>query len=213
MEAIKIKKKLFISLFVVVFSLSIVVGLAFAKGSVKIVVNGQQVTSDVAPQIVNNRVMVPLSVVAKALDANVGWNQKNQTVTINDKAIPSQEDIWKQDLDFIGSGWASLRNIIGTFMIGFDERDDTLIKSVTVEGYDKLPIGGMYPAIIDYKIVDAQELTHSLKVRVKVILYEDILKGEMWDFVITNRKIETMKKVDFFNVDEYTVFPGLSYSK
>ncbi|MEF3354134.1 copper amine oxidase N-terminal domain-containing protein [Paenibacillus sp. GYB006] len=161
MEAIKIKKKLFISLFVVVFSLSIVVGLAFAKGSVKIVVNGQQVTSDVAPQIVNNRVMVPLSVVAKALDANVGWNQKNQTVTINDKAIPSQEDIWKQDLDFIGSGWASLRNIIGTFMIGFDE----------------------------------------------------ILKGEMRDFVITNRKIETMKKVDFFNVDEYTVFPGLSYSK
>ncbi|WP_268893000.1 copper amine oxidase N-terminal domain-containing protein [Paenibacillus sp. An7] len=81
MEAIKIKKKLFISLFVVVLSFSIVVSLAFAKGNIKIVVNGQQVTSDVAPQIVNNRVMVPISLVSKALDANVGWNQNNQTVT------------------------------------------------------------------------------------------------------------------------------------
>lgn len=207
------KKKLFISLLAVVFSFSIVVGLAFSKGNIKIVVNSQQVTSDVAPQMVNNRVMVPISVVSKALGINVDWNQKNQTVTIKDKAISSQKDIWKQDLEFIGSGWASLRNIIGTFMIGFDERDDALIKSVTIEGYDKLPIGGMYPAIIDYEIVDAHESTHSLKVRVKVILYEESLKGEMWDFVITNRKIESMKTVDFFNLDEYTVFPGLSYSK
>lgn len=206
------KKKLFISLFVVVCSLSIVVGLAFAKGNIKIVVNGQQVTSDVAPQMINNRVMVPVSVVSKALGANVGWDQKNQTVTIKDKAIPSQEDVWKQDLELSGRSWASVKNLIGIYMIGFDERDDELIKSVTVEGFDMIPIGGIYPAIIDYKIVDAQHVKSTLKVRVKVILNEESLKGEVWDFEITQRKIVSMQKVDAFNIDEYTVFPGLSYS-
>ncbi|MBD7969436.1 copper amine oxidase N-terminal domain-containing protein [Paenibacillus gallinarum] len=205
------KKKLYITLVVVLCSFCSIIGLAFAKGSIKIVVNDQIITSDVAPQMVNNRVMVPISVISKALGANVNWDQKNQTITINNNNRSNQNDIWNQELELSSSSWAGVKNLIGTYMIGFDERDDKLIRSVTVEGFDMIPIGGMYPAIIDYTIVDAQHIKNSLKVRVKVILSEDELKGQMWDFVITKGKIESMRMVQHFDVDQYTVFPGLTY--
>lgn len=156
--------------------------------------------------------MVPISVISKALGANVNWDQKNQTITIHNNNRSNQNDIWKQELELSSSNWAGVRNLIGTYMIGFDERDDMLIKSVTVEGFDMIPIGGMYPAIIDYTIVDAQDQKNFLKVRVKVILFEDELKGQMWDFVIAKGKIESMRMVQHFDVDQYTVFPGLTYT-
>lgn len=206
------KRKLYITLVVALCSFTSIIGLAFAKGNIKIVVNDQIITSDAAPQMVNNRVMVPISVISKALGANVKWDQKNQTIIIHNNNRSNQNDIWKQELELSSSSWAGVKNLIGTYMIGFDERDDVLIKSVTVEGFDMIPIGGMYPAIIDYTIVDAQDLKNSLKVRVKVILFEDELKGQMWDFVIAKGKIESMRMVQHFDVDQYTVFPGLTYT-
>lgn len=37
---------------------------------------------DVAPQIVNDRTLVPIRAVAESLDANVNWNDENRTVEI-----------------------------------------------------------------------------------------------------------------------------------
>lgn len=65
------KKKLLISLTAVAFALTAAVGMAFAKGTIRIVVNGEQIKTDVAPQISKNRVMVPISFVSKALGADV----------------------------------------------------------------------------------------------------------------------------------------------
>lgn len=164
--------------------------------------------------MINDRVVVPISVVSKALGANVSWDQKNQTVTIKNN-VSTQKDIWKQELelDSIGwpSGWPQVKNLIALYIAGFDNRDDELIRSITVEGFDMIPIGGMYPAIIDYDIVDAKVTKNSYKVRVKVITYEEKMTGEMWDFEIAQGKIKSMQIVDFFDVDEYTVFPGLTF--
>lgn len=208
------KKKLIISFFAVIISLSALVGVAFAKGTIKIVVNGQQVTSDVAPQMINNRVMVPLSVVSNALGAHVSWDQKNQTVTIKNN-VSTQKDIWNQELDWGNNGWPSgwpqVKNLIALYIAGFDNRDDELIRSISVEEFDMIPIGGMYPSIIDYDIVDAQETKNSYKVRVQVITYEEEMKGEMWDFEIGQGKIKSMKIVNHFDINEYTVFPGLTF--
>ena len=41
-------------------------------------------TIDVAPQIVNNRTLVPLRAVAESFDAQVQWDGATQTVTITD---------------------------------------------------------------------------------------------------------------------------------
>lgn len=57
-----------------------------------------------------------------------------------------------------------------------------------------IPIGGMYPSIIDYEIVDAQQTKETLKVRVRVIIQEEKLFGEEWDIEIAQGKIKSMKK-------------------
>ncbi|WP_440114468.1 copper amine oxidase N-terminal domain-containing protein [Paenibacillus sp. QZ-Y1] len=205
------KKKILISFFAFVISLSAVVGLAFAKGTIKIVVNNQTVAPDVAPRMIDNRVMVPISFVSKALGAKVSWDQKNQTVSIKDNNQPQQEDIWKEDLDLSGSSWSGVKNLIAVYIAGYDNRDDELIKSVTVDGFDMIPIGGIYPAIIDYNIIDAQSTKSGLKVRVKVISNEEKLKEEIWDFDITKGKIQKWGRVNSADINSYTVFPGLSF--
>ncbi|MNP21970.1 hypothetical protein D3C76_1146120 [compost metagenome] len=161
--------------------------------------------------MIDNRVMVPISYISKALGAKVSWDQTNQTVTIQDRNGSSQEDIWKEELNVHSRSWAGFKNLIALYIIGYDERDDGLIKSVTVEGFDMIPIGGIYPAILDYDIVDAQNTKNGIKVRVKVITYEEKLRGEIWDFEIAEAKIKTWERVKYFDVDNYTVLPGLSY--
>ncbi|MEC0207203.1 copper amine oxidase N-terminal domain-containing protein [Paenibacillus lautus] len=100
------KRKLVISLFTIVIALTAAVGMAFANGAIKLVVNGEQIKSDVAPQMSNNRVMVPISFISKALGANVTWDQKNQTVSIKSNKSDLQEDVWNQNLDISSSSWS-----------------------------------------------------------------------------------------------------------
>lgn len=50
---------------------------------VKIVVNGQEIDSDVAPQIIKDRTMVPVRWVAEALGADVRWEPQSKTVYID----------------------------------------------------------------------------------------------------------------------------------
>lgn len=204
------KKKLFLSLTAVLIAITAAVSMAFAKGTIKIVVNGEQIKSDVTPQMSNNRVMVPISFVSKALGADVSWDQKDQTVSIKSK-VDSQEDVWNQNLNIDGRTWAGIQNLITTFVAGFDNRDAELIQSITVEGFDMIPIGGIYPAIIDYDIVDAQiSKDNTVKVRIKVIYQEEKLFGENWDIEIARGKIQTMRPQGRFDVNDYTVFSGLT---
>lgn len=204
------KKRLFLSLLAVVIVLTTAVGMAFARGTIKIVVNGEPIKTDAVPQISNDRVMVPISFISKALGSHVSWDQKNQTVSITSKS-DVQEDVWNQNLNLTGSSWSQIKNLIALYIAGFDTRDDQLIRSIAIEGFDMIPIGGMYPSIIDYDIVDAQSSKGSIKVRVKVIFYEEKLFGEDWDIEIAQGKIKSMKRAKLFNVDNYTVFPGLSF--
>ena len=51
-------------------------------GSTSYTVNGETMTMDVAPEIVNDRSFLPARFVAEAFGAQVGWNAGSQTVTI-----------------------------------------------------------------------------------------------------------------------------------
>ena len=46
-------------------------------------VDGQTITSDVAPIIVDNRTMVPIRVITELLGGTAHWNADTQTVTLN----------------------------------------------------------------------------------------------------------------------------------
>lgn len=54
--------------------------------SKKILVNGQVYTSDVKPEVINNRTMLPVANIARALGLKDGrdiiWNGQTMTVTI-----------------------------------------------------------------------------------------------------------------------------------
>ena len=48
---------------------------------ISVYINGNPVTFDVPPQIINDRTMVPLRAIFEALGASVDWNQETRTVT------------------------------------------------------------------------------------------------------------------------------------
>lgn len=51
---------------------------------IQILVNGKRLTPDVAPRIVNDRVMAPVRFVAEALNSRVEWDQSLNTIIITD---------------------------------------------------------------------------------------------------------------------------------
>ena len=50
----------------------------YAQDTIKVIVNGKEVTGDVSPQIVNGRTLVSLRIVAEALGAKVDWDAQNK---------------------------------------------------------------------------------------------------------------------------------------
>ncbi|MGB9866499.1 MAG: sigma factor regulator N-terminal domain-containing protein [Bacillota bacterium] len=55
---------------------------AMAEESIRLVVDGREILPDVAPRLIDGRVMVPLRWVAEALGARVEWDETTRTVTI-----------------------------------------------------------------------------------------------------------------------------------
>lgn len=53
---------------------------AFAEGDVKIMLNGEEFVTDVAPFIENNRTMVPARAIFEAMGARVNWDEEKKTV-------------------------------------------------------------------------------------------------------------------------------------
>lgn len=59
----------------------------YANDDIKVTLDGKQLTFDVAPQIINNRTMVPLRAIFEALGATVEWDNDTQTVTAKKSEI------------------------------------------------------------------------------------------------------------------------------
>ncbi|MDD4802841.1 MAG: copper amine oxidase N-terminal domain-containing protein [Syntrophomonas sp.] len=62
---------------------------AWASQPIKIVVNGQELKTDVEPQVIGNRTMAPVRWIAEALGAEVEWDAQTNTVYISSKTLPS----------------------------------------------------------------------------------------------------------------------------
>ncbi len=68
----------------------------FADAPVKLVVNGQMIETDVAPQITGDRVIVPVRWVAEALGAKVEWQGQSRSVLIDMPGLASLQNQVKQ---------------------------------------------------------------------------------------------------------------------
>ncbi len=77
--------KKFLGVFMVTLMLVLSFGnTAFAQGDITVSVNGNVLTFDVQPQIINDRTMVPMRGIFEALGATVEWNDATKTVTATD---------------------------------------------------------------------------------------------------------------------------------
>jgi len=65
--------------------------LTFADPVIKLVLNGQELKTDVAPMPADNRVMVPMRVISEALGANIDWDAKTNSVIIDSSALEAQK--------------------------------------------------------------------------------------------------------------------------
>jgi hypothetical protein len=70
---------LIVTLFIFLFGIP---AIGLADENVSIVLNGNILKSDISPQVVNGRTLVPVRVISEALGMNVGWNNNGGRVTI-----------------------------------------------------------------------------------------------------------------------------------
>lgn len=78
-------------------------GIAWASNPIKLIVNGQEIKTDIAPQLINGRVLVPVRFVAEALGAKVEWDQKNQAVLITSLTLAKLDD---------SKDWLTIREVV-----------------------------------------------------------------------------------------------------
>lgn len=61
---------------------------ANSAGQIRILVNGNLIHPDVPPQMLNDRIMVPVRFIAEALGTDVKWDEQSQTITITGTVQP-----------------------------------------------------------------------------------------------------------------------------
>lgn len=84
------KKKIFICLLSLAMAFNTCSLVGCADGGISVTLNGEALTFDVQPQLIDNRTMVPLRKIFEAMGAVVDWDDGTQTVTAtkgNEKVI------------------------------------------------------------------------------------------------------------------------------
>ena len=75
------KKKLSVGLLSLIVAFNTYLFIGHADGGIRVTLNGETLTFDVPPQLIDNRTMVPLRKIFEAMGAVVDWNNDSQTVT------------------------------------------------------------------------------------------------------------------------------------
>lgn len=100
---------------------------------IKLIVNGAEVFSDVPPQIINSRTMIPARPLAEALGAKVEWDSENNSVVVTGGI---QIGVAPTDLEPIGQNIVNEQNIVNDKK--GDENMDTVI--ITFKGLNAIKI-------------------------------------------------------------------------
>jgi hypothetical protein len=85
-----VKMKKFVVGLVIGFLLATAIGVT-ASSNIRLVINGNEVVTDVPPQLIDGRVMVPARFVAESLGATVEWDGERNTVVITGQQTESTQ--------------------------------------------------------------------------------------------------------------------------
>jgi hypothetical protein len=94
------KKKIILSLLVTLLLLLACVS-SSASNNIALRVNGNTLYSPTPPQIINDRVMVPIRFVAEALNCNVAWDDNTNSVLIDNKKPASELPAIEGSAEFV----------------------------------------------------------------------------------------------------------------
>jgi len=125
-------------------SVLVVMGAAGAAwGPPRILVNGEEIFSDPPPQIVNDRVLVPLKVVADALGVGVDWDGANRTVLVWNAGTPWETMLNEPkgdgaldpfDYRLLGPT-AALREYLAALQLASFDQDRVLVRYELLDAY------------------------------------------------------------------------------
>lgn len=212
------KTKLAVSFLSGALTVLAVAGAVIAAGNIKVIINGKTVAADVPPKIVDGRVLVPISTIAKELHREVRWDAKNHAVIVN-------PDVWKSEEDLGRADWVWARNKVLAFFIAFDEQDLEKAQSMLTEDFTSnrmsrneiMPFLGIDGRIVDFHFRDMACVNSAWKMRVQVVYKrdQDFMQMEDWDFTFSGPnlyagKIAAIHISNERELTEYTVFPGLT---
>ncbi|MCW2278787.1 copper amine oxidase N-terminal domain-containing protein [Heliophilum fasciatum] len=123
---------------------------AGATESIRLVVNGKEVQSDVPPQIVNDRVVVPLRAVGEALKADVKWDGETSTVTVDLPTQGNENNEDREKMAKIAKGFAEWQQHARTQMELIDARME---KSTGMTGKEAAKEYAAIQAILEKEII------------------------------------------------------------
>lgn len=110
-----------------------------------IIVNGDKITLDVPPQLVNSRTLVPARAVAESLKANVDWNGETKTVIISSNNTSNIDNsTYESAYDFLYD-WVKENGLTNEKYISCTyEHEGCLYKLEYDSEYDNLIVSSQY---------------------------------------------------------------------
>ncbi|RXZ77591.1 copper amine oxidase N-terminal domain-containing protein [Paenibacillaceae bacterium] len=226
------KKKLLLSMIcTLLLGSAAMFGVAYASGKITILVNGKAISSDAAPRMINNRVMVPISFISKALGANVGWDQKTQTVNVRNYGI-TPRDFFKETPEMDMFAMAEINNTIQVFMTGIDTGLESLISravtsDIDVNLFSQMQNFSMGQSFLSMDIADIRTIKgtspreYQVIVAVKTYDVDSNLLEEFWDLTVVYNQLGGDKtsylvkkydgKIKKEIVNEHRMFPGYTF--
>jgi rhodanese-related sulfurtransferase len=125
-------------LLVVVFSL-ILSGIAYSAQDITIMMDGKAVMTDVAPQLMNDRVLVPIRVISEGLGADVGWNGTDMSVMVTSPAKKFAAGFMENGMYMKTGADAAALFALGNVKV-LDVRPDTFMAEGFIEGSTNVPL-------------------------------------------------------------------------
>ncbi len=159
------KKKISIVLLSLAMAFNTCSLVGYADGGISVTLNGEALTFDVQPQLIDNRTMVPLRKIFEAMGAIVDWNNDTQTVTatkgnerviatINSKNVYISGDTKALDVPPMvidGRTLIPVRFVAEAFgaNVDWDEATQTVVINTAWDGTGDVPCYSKYPTIPD----------------------------------------------------------------
>lgn len=180
----------------------------FASESIKLIVNGKAINSDVPPQVINGRTMVPARFLAEALGATVIWDDSQNAVIVtsqvtkntSNNTILNTNGIDLTSLDYIGTNevdnlffnsWEGSGTTTGSFTLaGKKYKKGIGFDYYCTEPYIAYNLNKSYTRLTGYFGAD-----DSAKSWQKMTIYGD---GRI---IFESSKIETGGVPDYLDVD------------